>query len=398
MLSATDPVLIVGGGLGGLSMALALGRKGQPVVLLEQTPELGAIGYGIQLGPNVFHMFDRLGIGDAVKAVSEFPPAAVWLDAYSGREITRVVTDDSFLRRFGHPYIIIHRVDLPHVLRDACRSLSNIEFAPSATVIDFEDNGDHVVALTEDGRRFRGRLLIGADGLRSRIRARLKGDREPRLIGWVAHRTIVPIAQAPAGVDTGVVALWGGEGFHIVHYPLRKGSVFNIVAVFRTPTYAERGDVESYRAELLKTYANAHPLMRAMIAMMDLERRWPIADRDPVRGWSKGRIVLLGDAVHPTLQSLAQGACMAIEDAVCLAEMLELAGDDFATAFVRYEAERFRRTSRIVYESRYLWKMYHAEGPRRAEMLAPFQSRSHDEVWDRLAWIYDGYQPPAAQR
>ena len=258
----------------------------------------------------------------------------------------------------------------------------------------FEDHGDHVIALTADGRRFRGRVLIGADGLRSRIRTQLKGDREPRLIGWVAHRTVVPIAQAPAGIDTSMVTFWGGEGFHVIHYPLRQGSVLNIVAVFRTPTYAERGDVESYRAELLKTYAKAHPLMRSMIAMMDLERRWPIADRDPARGWSKGRVVLLGDAVHPTLQSLAQGACMAIEDAVCLADLIELADGDFAAAFTQYEAERFRRTSRVVYESRYLWKVYHAEGPRREATLAPFQDRPNDEMWRRMAWIYDGYAPP----
>ena len=144
---------------------------------------------------------------------------------------------------------------------------------------------------------------------------------EPRMIGYVAHRTIVPMADVQRRrASRRDVVLWSGPGFHIVHYPLRHGTLFNIVAVFRTSTYAERGDIAGYRAELDRTYRDSHPTMKALLAMMDLERRWAISDRDPIRHWSKGRVTLLGDAAHPTLQSLAQGACMAIEDGVCLAE------------------------------------------------------------------------------
>jgi 3-hydroxybenzoate 6-monooxygenase len=156
----------------------------------------------------------------------------------------------------------------------------------------------------------------------------------PRMIGYVAHRNITPMADVSAEVYRDEVVLWSGPGFHIVHYPLRGGTLFNIVAVFKTSTYAEKGDSLRYRAELDRTYSESHPSMKALLAMMDLERRWPISDRDPIRYWSKGRVTLLGDAAHPTLQSLAQGACMAIEDGVCLAETIELGDGDWSRSRV----------------------------------------------------------------
>ena len=173
------------------------------------------------------------------------------------------------------------------------------------------------------------------------MRQQMRGEGEPRMVGYVAHRTIVPMDQVEAPVHRHEVVLWSGDGFHIVHYPLRGGELFNIVAVFQTSTYAERGDVERYRAELSHTYRDAHPTMRSLIAMMDLSRRWAISDRDPIRHWSRGRVTLLGDAAHPTLQSLAQGACMAMEDAVCLAECVEVDDGDFAA---RSAATRRRAT------------------------------------------------------
>jgi 3-hydroxybenzoate 6-monooxygenase len=388
------PILVVGGGIGGLSVALALGRKGRTVRVLEQTPELGAIGYGIQLGPNVFPMFDRLGIRDAVLAESIFPGACIMLDALSGAEVTRVPTGASLRARFRHPYIVLHRVDLHHVLMDACAATPGIELESSATVTGFEDRGDHVVVATEDGRRIQGAALIGCDGLRSRIRAQLVGPGEPRPMGYVAHRTIAPMAEVTADVHRDDVVLWGGPGFHIVTYPLRRKTLFNIVAVFRTATHAEKGDVDSYRAELGHTYRDAHPTMRALLAMMDLSRRWPIGDRDPIRHWCKGRVALLGDAAHPALQSFAQGACMAFEDAVCLADLIGLAGEDYAQAFRHYQASRILRTARLQLESRAIWYVYHAEGATRDARNATWSRWSEDDVFDRLAWLYDGFALP----
>jgi salicylate hydroxylase len=388
------PILVVGGGIGGLSVALALARKGRSVRVLEQTPELGAIGYGIQLGPNVFPMFDRLGIREPVLAESIFPDACIMLDALTGNEITRVPTGASLRARFKHPYIVLHRVDLHHVLMAACAATPGIALESSATVTGFEDHGDRVVVDTADGRRIEGAALIGCDGLRSGIRADLVGDGEPRPIGYVAHRTIVPMDDVTANVHRDDVVLWGGPGFHIVTYPLRRKTLFNIVAVFRTATFADKGDVGAYRAELAATYRDAHPTMRALLAMMDLSRRWPIGDRRPIRHWCRGRVALLGDAAHPMLQSFAQGACMAIEDAVCLAELIDRAEGDFAAAFQRYQAARIARTARLQLASRAIWYDYHAEGAARAARNATWGAWSEGDVFDRLAWIYDGFALP----
>jgi salicylate hydroxylase len=395
-VSSNDPILAVGGGLGGLATALALGRKGLRVLVFEQAQEFGAIGYGIQLGPNIFHMFDRLGVSEAVKRAAHFPSAAVWFDAYTGREVMRVDTGPDIEKRFKHPYINIHRVDLHHVLLDACRATAGIAFAPLSAVIGFEDLGDRVAVTTADGRRVEGRALIGADGLRSTVRAQLFGERAPHMIGWVAHRTTVPMDQVPAGVDRDIVALWGGDGFHIVHYPLRKSTLFNIVTVFRTPNFEQRVDQAAYRAEVQDTYARAHPVMKALIDITNLEWRGRIADRDPIRHWHKGRVTVLGDAAHAPLQSLAQGACMAIEDGVTLAELIARHGDDFDTAFTELERGRAVRTARIVFESRYMWLMFHPTAQARERIHKRFRAMSRDEVWNALAWIYDGYRIPGA--
>jgi salicylate hydroxylase len=394
-VSKSDSIIVVGGGLGGAAVALALGRKGFRVRLLEAAPELGVIGYGIQLGPNVFPMFDALGMREAVMKVATVPPTVRMRDAFTGANVTEVPTGrPSFQARFKHPYIIVHRIDLHMVLLDACRQIGSISLEPNSEVAGFEDHGDRVSVNTRDGRTIEGVALIGADGLGSTIRAQLFQEGKPRMNGYVAHRTIVPMETLKADVSRDDVVLWAGPGFHIVHYPLRHGTLFNIVAVFRTSTYSERGEVEKYRAELMHTYRDAHPGMKDLLAMMDLERRWAISDRDPVRHWSKGRVTLLGDAAHPVLQSYAQGACMAMEDAVCLAELMQLCAGDYAQAFQRYQAVRCVRTARLALESRTLWDIYHAEDIAREALWQQLAERSDDDVYQCLAWIYDGVEVP----
>ncbi len=350
-MGEAQPILIAGGGLGGLSAALALGRKGFSVRVLEQAAEFAPIGYGIQLGPNVFPMFARLGITEAVMHEATIPKNILMLDALSGEEVTHVPTGPVFRARFTYPYIIIHREDIHRVLIDACAAVPTIAMEGGAGVTGFAETDAGVRVTMADGRSVEGAALIGADGLRSAVRAQLVSEGEPVPIGYVAHRTIMPMEELPARIPyRDEVVLWGGPGFHIVHYPLRHGTLFNVVAVFRTATFAERLDPHAYAAEVRKTYAGAHPVMKALTDMMDLERRWIIADRDPIRHWGRGRVTLLGDAAHPVLQSFAQGACMAIEDGVVLAELVAQADGDLAAAFEHYAKARLLRTARLALE------------------------------------------------
>jgi salicylate hydroxylase len=191
------------------------------------------------------------------------------------------------------------------------------------------------------------------------------------------------------------VVLWGGPGYHVVHYPLRHGSQFNIVAVFRTPTHAERANVETCRNELEHIYRDAHPSVRALNGMMDFQWRRSVADRDPVRHWHRGRVVLLGDAAHAPLQSLAQGACMAIEDGLCLAELIHATEGDFAAAFRKFEALRFTRTARVQLESRAIWDwLLHADGAARDARNATVADWDEAHMFDCLSWLYDGVRLP----
>lgn len=396
MTRSCDPILVVGGGLGGCAVALALARQGLQVRLLEQAPDFGVIGYGIQLGPNVFPMFDRLGVSDAVLAHAIIPDAVVMVDSVDAGVMASIPTGaHSFRKRFARPYIVIHRVDLHTTLLDACRATPNIDLMPLTGATCYEDLGDRVRLHTSDDRVLDGAALIAADGLRSTIREQMFNDGEPQPIGFVAHRTIVPMGDVKADVRRRDVVLWSGPGFHIVHYPLRAGTLFNLVAVFRTSTYLERGDTERYRAELNKTYRDSHPTMKALLTMMDLDRRWVIADRAPIRHWSRGRVTLLGDAAHPTLQSLAQGACLAIEDAVCLAELVAEADGDLAGAFRAYENARRLRTARVQLESRRLWdNFYHVDGIEREVTRDVWSKRTPEQMYECLAWLYDGAPPP----
>ncbi len=395
---ANEPILIVGGGLGGLTTALALARRGHASRVLEGATEFGAIGYGIQFGPNVFHVFDRLGVTERVMAVADSPPAVLMLDALSGKELVRIPTGASFRARFRYPYIIVHRIDLHNVLLDACRHNGAIELVSDAMVTGFEDRGDGVSVTTADGRTFTGPALVAADGVRSLFRTKLIGDGEPRPIGYVALRTIVPMSELKADVPRDCVVLWGGPGLHIVHYPLRHGREFNIVNVYRTAAHAERLDAAAARAELDHAYRDTRPAMRELVGMMDLRWRRSIGDRDPVRHWHRGRIVLLGDAAHAPLQSLAQGAGMAIEDGFCLGELIHGSDGDFAAALARFEAARLLRTARVQLESRRLWdQFYHLdEGIARDVRNATVAGWDEAQLFDCLAWLYDGAPVPSA--
>ncbi|WP_036593156.1 FAD-dependent monooxygenase [Ottowia thiooxydans] len=393
MKAAKDkPVIVAGGGLGGLSVALALGQAGHCVQVLEQAPEIAPIGYGIQLGPNVLKAFSQLGLASIVKAACDYPQSLVMPDAESGDVLLRIpLNGEAYIQRFGEPYIVIHRSAIHDILLEACSRQEGVELIVNSQVDNFRDEGeDGVSVTTTDGRRFEGSALIGADGVKSRIRALIQGETAPRDTGYVAHRTVMPMSQTPAGLPhLQDVVLWSGPGYHVVHYPLNQGTVFNAVAVFRNPAPGVE-DPKQYVAQVQQVYGAAHPSLKKVIELMDLQKRWPLADRDPFRTWSCGRVTLLGDAVHPTLQSYGQGAGMAVEDAVCLAGLVNDSGGDFEKAFAEYPKRRLVRSARIQLGSRHLWEFYHAEGIAREVRNAELKERTDQSFYDCLSWIWDG--------
>ncbi len=386
------PFLIAGGGIGGLAAALALSRKGIESIVLEQSPRFAEIGAGIQLGPNVFKMFDRLGIYDAIRALTFFPDYLMMRDSTTGAELTRIaVGSEAFRARFKYPYGVIYRVDLHRVLLDACELAPQVTLKPSQKVQRFDERGDRVVVSTESGQTYEGSALIGADGLWSRIRAQLFDDGPPRVSGHIAYRAVLPIAEVPEEWRPPAVVLWGGHKHHFVHYPLRHGDILNLVAVFHSHRYEEGWDTYGDPKELTQFFEHAHPQVRAMLDKIESWRMWVLCDREPIQNWSRGRVTLLGDAAHPMLQYLAQGAAMAIEDAYVLANEIEAADGDIAGAFTRYPQKRYVRTGRVQLTARFFGEIYHAGGATadvRNEVF--FKGPKTGTPGETMAWLYDG--------
>ncbi len=399
------PVLIVGGGIGGLAAALTLARKGLKVRVFEQGAEFAEIGAGIQLGPNVYRMFEVLGLTEAIERYAVHPDNLVMMDALTGEEVVRLpVGGAAFRERFrGYPYGVIHRGDLHSVLLEACRAQQNVELAVLKKGVRFDDKGDRVVLHMESGEAVEGCALVGADGLWSRIRAQILGEAKPRVSGHIAYRAVLPRAEVPDDLWQNNVVLWAGPKTHLVHYPLRRGEIYNLVAVFHSDKYEEGWNVYGDPDELQQKFHAERPEVTRLLAKINTWKMWVLCDREPVRRWSKGRATLLGDAAHPMLQYLAQGANMAIEDAVVLAAYVELSGFDFERAFRWYEDERYLRTARVQVTARYYGDIYHAAGVVREVrnwFLAPRPDADPNAKpsFEGVAWLYDGIRAPTSPR
>lgn len=393
MARARDAVLIAGGGIGGLATAYALAQVGCPSHVLEQQKDFGEVGAGIQLGPNVFRMFERLGLTAAIDEVAFFPENLIMRDGLTGQEITRLpVGSRGFRERYRYPYGVIYRVDLLNALLEACRHSPLIELSTSRKVTGFDDDGRHVTITTADGESYTGAALIGADGLWSKLRDAIVGDGKPKVSGHIAYRAVLPIGEVEEENRPNSVVLWAGPKTHLVHYPLRRGELFNLVAVFHSDRYEEGWNVFGDTEELNAKFKDAHPTVKHLLGKINVWKMWVLCDREPVRTWTRGRAALIGDAAHPMLQYLAQGACMAIEDAVVLAARVKDAGDDYESAFRAYNDARYLRTARVQLYARLYGEFYHAAGVRaelRNELLKP-KPGSGGEA---MAWLYDGIRP-----
>jgi len=392
-MSSSDnkPILVVGGGIGGLATAYGLGLQGHSVQLLEQSEEIAPIGYGVQIGPNVLPMLAKLGLERQVREAAYYPDNLTLYHALSGDLLAQVpLKGPAFEERYPAPYIAIHRVDLHEILLAACRKLSNVDLNQSSRILGFSQTNEGVAARTATGRMVEGAALIAADGLRSHIRAQMFPDDEAFSIGYVAHRTILPMNEAPASMRAQRgVAMWTGPNFHVIYYPLRDATEVNIVAVIKTPESEQIAtDDKLYGAYIADLCKDARPEVHDILSIVSTERRWPISDRNPIRRWSDGRVTLLGDSAHATLQSLAQGAGMAIEDAVILVNLIKENGSNYEQAFKQFTQVRFLRTTRVQLESRALWPTYHCEGVDAEVRDQQMQERGADDFYRCLDWLW----------
>ena len=396
MAKQDHPYIIIGGGIGGLACALALARKGFRTLLLEQAAEFGEIGAGIQLGPNVFRMFDKLGVTDKVRKLAVFPEYLMMRDTVTTDIVTRINLDESFLARFGNPYAVIHRADLHKALLDACAEYPDfITMKTSQKVTTMDDKGDRVVVSTETGEVYEGAALVGADGLWSIVRQKIVGDGKPVVSGHITYRAVLPTSEVPEELRAWAMIIWAGEKTHLVQYPMRGGELYNLVAVFHSDKFSEGWDSYGDPAELHERFAKTCEPVRTLLGKIESWRMWVLCDRPPIRDWSKGNITLLGDAAHPMLQYLAQGANMAIEDAVCLARKIELSNGNPQGAFLAYQQERYLRTARVQLMAKLYGEAYHASNATRDLRNAVLGARTQKEAMESMAWLYD--PPPIGE-
>jgi len=396
--AAGSTVLVVGGGMAGLAGALAMRSNGAQVTLLEQAPEFGEVGAGLQLAPNATRILRRWGLLDKVVNVGVKPRNIVFRDAVTGEELTRQVLDGEFEERYGAPYVVVHRSDLHRVLLEACRE-AGVELINDVRVEAVETGTAEAGAAvgrvrSAAGREFTADAVLAADGLKSTLRASVSGD-SPIGSAYVAYRGTVPITKDTPAADLEDVIVYLGPDCHLVQYPLRKGELLNTVAVFKSPSFA-RGE-EQYGGvdELEEAYGDCVPQVKAALANLGKNIRWPMYDREPITGWVNGRAVLIGDAAHPMLQYLAQGACQALEDAAALqditaAHVFRDGGADntaWDAALAEFAKARTPRTARVQRTARVWGESWHVSGVGQVLRNLLFKARRGSD-FHYTDWLY----------
>ena len=387
----SEPILIAGGGIGGLAAALGLAQKGHAVTVLEKAPVLGEIGAGVQLGPNAFHSFDYLGIGDAARAMAVFIDGLRLMDAISGEEICRVPLDEPFRQRFGNPYAVVHRGDLHGVFLRACRDSEHITLRTGCEVRSYDQDGSTVTAHLANGEDVTGAALIGADGLWSNIRKQVVGDIPPRVSGHTTYRSVIPTERMPEDLRWNAATLWAGPKCHIVHYPLSGWKVFNLVVTYHNDAPEPVAGLPVEEEEVMRGFRHVNETAQQLIRIGTNWKLWVLCDRDPVDHWVDGRVALLGDAAHPMMQYFAQGACMAMEDAVALTHSITAQPSDLGAALLAYQGRRVLRTARVQLQSRAIGDhIYHPAGAHAALRNEILSAKTPQQFYDDLAWIYGG--------
>jgi len=384
-------IFIAGGGIGGLAAALGLAQRGFRTIVLEKASAFGEIGAGIQLGPNAFHSFDYLGIGDAARRMAVHIDRLRLMDAVGGDEICHIPLDEPFRKRFGNPYAVVHRGDLHRVFVDACRVNPNVELRVDSDVEGYEQDGSGVSVRLASGERIDGDALIGADGLWSKVRRQVVDDGPPRVSGHTTFRSVIPTERMPEDLRWNAATLWAGPRCHVVHYPLSDWKYFNLVVTYHNDAPEPVAGKPVGEDEVMAGFLHTHPRVQDIIRHGSSWKLWVLCDRDPVTNWVDGRVALLGDAAHPMMQYFAQGACMAMEDAVCVSHMVEKHGGDVPQAFEAYRAQRVLRATRVQLMSRAIGEhIYHPDGAHAQLRNAIMRAKTPEQWYDTLSWLYGG--------
>ncbi|GAB3113217.1 FAD-dependent monooxygenase [Streptomyces calidiresistens] len=383
-------ILVAGGGIGGLAAALAQVRAGHRVTVLEGRPGFTEIGAGIQLAPNAFRALEDLGVRAGVTERADFIDALRFMNGVTGEQITTMPLTGAYRARFGNPYAVVHRGDLHRVLLDGCRE-AGVELLSGQRVTHYTRRGARVVAHTAAGTRFTADVLLGADGLRSSVREQLVGDGPPRVSGHTIHRSVIPMSEVPRALRARAVTLWAGPAWHFVHYPIGGGAYLNLAATRDNRAVEELTGVPADRARVCAEFNQLADEARRLLELGRDWRTWVLCDRDPVDTWVDGRVALLGDAAHPMLQYAAQGACMALEDAVTLGSLLRCDAEDVPQRLEKYNAVRRERTARTTLTARWMGaELYHPAGARAADRDALLAGYSTARLYDAVAWLHGG--------
>ena len=383
-------VLIAGAGIGGLAAASSLMKAGHKVEIYEQAPQLAEIGAGIQVSANAMHVLRYLGLEEAIARVGVQPGAYVFRLHDTGEEIQRFSLSEEHERMHGAPYRQLHRADLHEILAARARAADPGVVRLNHKAMGFTESADGVELHFADGTSTRGDLLIGADGLKSVVRKQFLGDAPATYTGDAAWRLLVPTERLPADLLERVMSVFMGPEGHVVSYYLRAGSLLNFVGCVETDEVSDESWTQKLPWDEFKAqFKGWHPAIQTIIDAADKDQcyRWSLFNRPPIRNWSTGRVTLLGDAAHPTLPYLAQGAVMAIEDGAVLTRALAMT-NSIPEALQLYQRNRVDRTARIVLQSSANRELFHL--PSVAEIRARFAKR--DEGEERNRWLYS-YNP-----
>jgi len=338
-------VIVIGAGLGGLTAAAALHRRGFEVTVLEQAAQLGEIGAGVQVGPNAMKVLRALGLERRAAEIGDEPEAHVVRNWKTAEVLARTPYKGALREAFGADYCCYHRADLHELLRSAVpKELIKL----SARCAGVREEGAKAYVDLTDGQVLEADAVIGADGIHSVVRASLFGQSSPRFTGNACWRGMTPVDALPPELITSDMTVWTGPGASVVHYYIRGGALVNWIAAFESDSWAEESwTAQGTREEAVNRFADWHPTVVSLLSKSNQYLKWGLFDRDPLPQWSRGRITLMGDACHPMLPYLAQGACMALEDGYAVAHALDRGGDDVAGALLAYEEARRARTAKV---------------------------------------------------